>query len=193
METPVLKKVYKDNVVPELRKSQGYANLHQVPGVLKVVLNSGFNATRDKNWINDLQKEMSAIAGQKAMITKAKTSVSNFKLREGMPVGCSVTLRGAKMYEFLERFISIALPTIRDFRGVSSKLDGNGNYTLGITDHTIFPEVASDTGQREAIGMDVTIVTSANSDDEGRELLRLLGMPFRKSSSQSEDSPAENN
>ena len=182
MQTATLKQAYNESILPELQKSRGYKNRHQVPYVVKVVLNSGFNASRDKNWINDLQKDMSSIAGQRALITKAKKSVSNFKLREGMPVGCSVTLRGAKMYEFLERFICIALPAIRDFRGVSSKFDGRGNYTLGITDHTVFPEVPSDTGQRESIGLDVTIVTSAESDDEGRELLRMFGMPFRKSS-----------
>lgn len=194
METVVLKKFYNEKIIPELQKSQGYGNRHQVPSVVKVVLNSGFNATRDKNWISDLQKDLTNIAGQKALITKAKKSVSNFKLREGMPIGCCVTLRGAKMFEFLERLIAIALPTIRDFRGVSTKLDGSGNYTIGITDHTIFPEVPSDTGQRESVGMDITIVTSANSDDESRELIRLLGMPFRKTASQStEQSAPENN
>lgn len=194
METVALKKIYNEQIIPELQKSQGYTNRHQVPGVIKVVLNSGFNATRDKNWIADLQKDLTNIAGQKALITKAKKSVSNFKLREGMPIGCCVTLRGAKMFEFLERLIAIALPTIRDFRGVSTKLDGSGNYTIGITDHTIFPEVPSDTGQRESVGMDITIVTSASSDDEGRELIRLLGMPFRKSTSQaSEQAKPENN
>jgi len=189
MQTVALKKFYNENIVSELKKSRGYDNRHQVPGIVKVVLNSGFNATRDKNWITDLQKDLSHIAGQKALITKAKRSVSNFKLREGMPIGCCVTLRGARMFEFLERFIGIALPTIRDFRGVSTRLDGSGNYTIGITDHTIFPEVPSDTGQRESVGLDVTIVTSATTDDEGRELLRLLGIPFRKPSSQATQQP----
>ena len=190
MNVPTLKKAYLEQVLPELQKTLQLKNRHQVPAMVKVVLNSGFNATRDKNWIKDLQKDMTNIAGQKAVITKAKKSISNFKLREGMPIGCCVTLRGTKMYEFLERFIAIALPTIRDFRGVGSKLDGRGNYTLGITDHTIFPEVPSDTGQRESIGLDITLVTSAQTDEQGLELLKLLGMPFRKSSSQTQENAA---
>lgn len=182
---PTLKKIYLDQIVPELRKSQGYKNVHQVPKVEKVIINSGLNASRDKNWVAEVQKEISSIAGQQAIITKARKSVSNFKLREGMVNGVCVTLRGAKMYDFLYRFINIALPNIRDFRGVSTKLDGSGNYSIGIADSAIFPEISSDTSGRENIGMDITIVTSASTDDEGRELLKLLGMPFRKSSSQS--------
>ncbi|WP_343219087.1 50S ribosomal protein L5 [Cerasicoccus maritimus] len=179
-EIAYLKKHYNDVVVPELKKSQGYANAHQVPKVTKVVINSGFNATKDKNWAAEVQKEISSIAGQHAVMTKASKSVSNFKLREGMPIGVKVTLRGERMYDFLFRLIAVALPNIRDFRGISRKLDGQGNYTLGVTDSTIFPEISADTGGREAIGMDITIVTSADSDDEGRELLQLMGMPFRK-------------
>lgn len=180
MEAPLLKKQYLEVVVPDFLKDGGYKNVHQVPVVQKIVINSGFNASRDKNWISDLQKEISAVAGQRALITKAKKSVSNFKLREGMPVGCSVTLRGNRMYDFLFRLVGVALPNIRDFRGVTAKLDGRGNFTLGITDHTIFPEINSDTQGKEAIGMDVTIVTSADNDEAGRELLAKLGMPFRK-------------
>ncbi len=181
---PALKKAYREQVVPELRKNLGYENIHQVPKLEKVVINSGLNASRDKNWIAEVQKEITAIAGQHAVVTKARKSVSNFKLREGMPNGVSVTLRGAQMYDFLYRFINIALPNIRDFRGVSQKLDGAGNYSIGITDSTIFPEINSDTQGRENIGMDISIVTSATTDKEGRELLKLLGMPFRKSSSE---------
>lgn len=191
MDTPYLKQYYLDQVAPELTKKFGYSNRHQVPVVEKVIINSGFNpSARDKNWINDLQKDISSIAGQRAVITKAKKSVSNFKLREGMPNGVVVTLRGNHMYEFLLRFIAIALPAIRDFRGVSRKLDGHGNYNLGINDHTIFPEISGDTGSRGNVGMDITIVTSAATDDEGRELLSLLGMPFRKQTNTSEQ-PAE--
>ncbi|MDP0497007.1 MAG: 50S ribosomal protein L5 [Verrucomicrobiota bacterium JB024] len=181
---PTLKKSYLETVVPELRKNLGYTNVHQVPKIEKVVINSGLNASRDKAWVAEVQKEITTIAGQQAVVTKARQSVSNFKLREGMPNGVAVTLRGSKMYDFLYRFINIALPNIRDFRGVSQKLDGHGNYSIGITDSTIFPEISHDTSGRESIGMDITIVTSAPTDNEGRELLKLLGMPFRKPSSQ---------
>jgi large subunit ribosomal protein L5 len=146
---------------------------------VKIVVNSAFDATLDKKEIAATQKEISAITGQHAVITKARKSVSNFKLREGMPVGTMVTLRGAAMYEFLYRLIAVALPGIRDFRGVHDKFDGNGNYTLGISDHTIFAEVHSD-GSKRTIGMDISFVTSAKTNAEGRDLLRLFGMPFRK-------------
>jgi large subunit ribosomal protein L5 len=179
MSTPYLKKYYEEQIVPELRKSRGYKNIHEVPRVTKVVLNSGFSATLDKKQIEEIVKDLSSIAGQRAVSTKAKKSVSNFKLREGVPIGVKVTLRGARMYEFLIRLIAVALPGIRDFRGVPDKFDGKGNYTLGISDHTIFPETHGD-GTRHAVGLDVVIVTSAETDDEGRELLRLMGMPFRK-------------
>lgn len=179
MSHPSLKQHYLDSVVPELRKSGQYANIHEVPQVVKVVINSGFDATLDKAQIAETVKEISAVAGQQAVVTKARLSISNFKLRDGMPVGCMVTLRGARMYEFLYRLIGIALPGIRDFRGVHEKLDGNGNYALGISDHTIFPEAGQD-GVKRLIGMDICIVTSASTNDEGRELLRLMGMPFRK-------------
>ena len=174
-----LKKTYLEKIVPELMKSRGYTNRHQVPMVDKVVINSGFDAQVDRNFPEDLAKEIGLIAGQKAVITKASKSISNFKLREGMPIGVKVTLRGEKMYDFLYRFISVVLPLIRDFQGVKRKLDGNGNYTVGITDHTIFPEINSETSKRH-IGMDVTMVTTATSDEEGLELLSLLGMPFMK-------------
>jgi len=176
---PFLKEQYEQTVVPELMKKFGYTNVHQVPRIEKVVINHGFDATIDKAQIEEAVKEVSNIACQKAIITKARVSISNFKLREGEPIGVKVTLRGASMYDFLLRMIAIALPGIRDFRGINNKLDGNGNYTLGITDHTIFAESHGDHSRR-SIGMDITIVTSASSDDEGRELLSLMGMPFRK-------------
>lgn len=182
MNEPFLKKHYKEVVLPELQKALGYKNVHEVPAIEKIVLNSGINASRDKNWINDLAKEMGLIAGQKPVITRARKSISNFKVRQGMPLGAKVTLRGDRMYDFLYRMLVVALPAIRDFRGIPTKLDGRGNYNLGIEDHTVFPEINVDSN-RPAIGMDVTIVTSAATDKEGRELLKLLGLPFRKPSS----------
>lgn len=179
MEQPFLKKHYLETVLPELLKSQGYVNVQQVPKIEKIVINSGFNADVERNYPEELAKEIGGIAGQKALVTRARKSVSNFKVREGMPLGVKVTLRGGRMYDFLYRLIAVALPAIRDFQGVGSKLDGKGNYTLGITDHSIFPEVNTDTKSR-TLGMDITIVTTAQTDDEGRELLRLMGMPFRK-------------
>jgi large subunit ribosomal protein L5 len=179
MEKANLHQYYVDSVVPELMKSRGYSNIHEVPGIEKVVINSGFDATVEKGQIKDIHREISSIAGQQAVITKARKSISNFKLREGMPVGVMVTLRGRQMYEFLYRMLSVALPGIRDFRGVKNRLDGNGNYTLGISDHTIFPEAHGDSGKL-AIGMDICISTTAKTDEEGHELLTLLGVPFRK-------------
>ena len=182
MRIPELKKVYTEEAIPSLMKSQGYGNAHQVPKVEKVVLNSSFGVELDKNGIEELRKDISSLAGQAPVVVKAKVSVSNFKLREGMPVGIKVTLRGNEMWEFLLRLIAIALPSIRDFRGVSDKLDGRGNYTLGITDHSIFPEIKVER-QRVNTGLDISIVTSAETDQEGVALLKLLGMPFRKHSS----------
>lgn len=179
MEATILKKFYLDQVVPELKKKYGYSNPHQVPVIQKTVINSGVSASMDKNVINDVAKDIASITGQKPILTKAKRSVSNFKLRAGMPIGVKVTLRGGIMWDFLYRLIAIALPTIRDFRGVPTKFDGHGNYNLGITDHTIFPEIHPE-HVKQNLGMDITIVTTAISDEEGRELLRLLGMPFRK-------------
>ncbi|HSH08999.1 MAG TPA: 50S ribosomal protein L5 [Oceanipulchritudo sp.] len=179
MEKAYLHQYYLDTVVPELKKARGYKNIHQVPRIEKIVLNTGFDATTEKGQIEEILREISSVAGQKGVITKARKSISNFKLREGMPVGVTVTLRGRQMYEFLYRLIAVALPGIRDFRGVKDRLDGNGNYSLGISDHTIFPETHGDSG-KHSIGMDVCISTTALTDDEGRELLTLLGMPFRK-------------
>ena len=182
MNIPELKKIYLDEVAPALLKSLGLKNVHQVPKIEKVVLNSSFGAELDKNGVIELKKDMTDLSGQAPIVVLAKMSVSNFKLREGMPVGIKVTLRGNVMWEFLLRLIAISLPNIRDFRGVPSKLDGSGNYTLGITDHSIFPEINVER-QRTNTGMDISIVTSAQNDAEGAELLKLLGMPFRKHSS----------
>jgi large subunit ribosomal protein L5 len=177
--TPVLKKRYLEQVVPELVKNRGYKNKHQVPKITKVVLNTGIDADADKNQIADIARDLGAIAGQKPVLTKSKKAISNFKLRQGQVVGAFVTLRGAAMWEFLYRLLAVALPTIRDFRGVSPKLDGQGNYSLGITDFTIFPEITVE-NVKKSMGLDISIVTTAGSDEEGRELLRLLGMPFRR-------------
>ena len=183
MNIPELKKIYTEEAVPAFMKSQGYGNVHQVPKIEKVVLNSSFGVELDKNGIEELRKDMASLSGQAPVVIKARVSVSNFKLREGMPVGIKVTLRGNQMWEFLLRLIAIALPNIRDFRGVPSKLDGRGNYTLGITDHSIFPEINVER-QRVNTGLDISIVTSAQTDEESYELLKLLGMPFRKHSSE---------
>jgi large subunit ribosomal protein L5 len=179
MNQPALKTTYNEQIVPALLKSRGYKNVMQVPKVTKIVLNSGVGTSNDKNVINDIAKDISLITGQKPVITLSRVSISNFKLREGMPVGVKVTLRGNSMWEFLYRLITVSLPLIRDFRGIGKKLDGRGNYSLGIADHTIFPEINVDT-HKHLVGMDISIVTNALDDDEGLELLTLLGMPFRK-------------
>ena len=176
---PTLKKHYTDKVFPELMKLRGYTNKHQVPKIVKINLNSGIDAEADKNQIADVQRDLAAIAGQKPILSRTRKAISNFKLKENQIVGCHVTLRGDAMWEFLYRLLAVALPTIRDFRGVSPKLDGQGNYNLGITDFTIFPEITVE-NVKKSMGLDITIVTSAESDDEGRDLLRLLGMPFRR-------------
>ena len=182
MSQAFLYKQYLEQVAPGLIKELGYKNIHQVPKVLKIVLNTGFGDEMDKSSLEDLRKDFAAIAGQAPVICKARISVSNFKVRQGMPVGLMVTLRGEVMWDFLFRLLAISLPNIRDFRGVSSRLDGHGNYTLGITDHSIFPEINVER-QRTNIGLDVSIVTSAATDKEGYALLSHLGMPFRKTSS----------
>lgn len=179
MQTHVFKLHYIEKVLPAMRESGGYSNLHQVPAIEKVVINTGISATLDKAGVTDTVRDIGLIAGQKPIITKARKSIANFKLREGMPVGAKVTLRGTQMYEFLYRLLSVALPSIRDFRGVPSRFDGNGNYTLGINDHTIFPEISIESAKR-TVGMDITIVTTAQTDKEAAELLKLMGMPFRK-------------
>jgi len=176
---PQLKKQYIEVVVPALKQSRGYTNPHQVPSILKVVLNSGIDAGADKTVIADTQRDLTAIAGQKAVLTKSRKAIANFKLREGQIVGSTVTLRGENMWHFLERLLVVALPAIRDFRGVPTKLDGNGNYNIGIADYSIFPEISLENTKR-MMGLDISIVTSAGTDDEGRELLKLIGFPFRR-------------
>ena len=183
MSQALLQKIYIEKVIPELMKKFGYKNVHQVPAVKKIVINSGFSATVDKNHVAYVNDEIAKITGQRPVTTKAKLSISNFKLREGQPIGCKVTLRGEVMYDFMLRLISVALPCIRDFRGVPTKMDGQGNYTLGVADHTIFPEVSAE-GNTATLGMDICFATSATSDEEGCELLRLFGMPFRKTTTE---------
>jgi len=177
--TPTLKKLYAEQVAPELVKSRGYKNKHQVPKILKINLNTGIDADADKNQIADVQRDMTTIAGQKPVLARSRKAIANFKLKPNQVVGCHVTLRGNAMWEFLYRLLAVALPTIRDFRGTSPKLDGQGNYNIGITDFTIFPEITVE-NVKKTMGLDITIVTTADTDDEGRELLRLLGMPFRR-------------
>lgn len=177
--TPILKKLYTEQVVPGLIKTRGYKNKHQIPKISKVVLNTGIDAEADKNQIADTARDLGTIAGQKPVLTKSKKAISNFKLRENQVVGAFVTLRGNSMWEFLYRLLAVALPTIRDFRGVSPKLDGQGNYNLGISDFTIFPEITVE-NVKKSMGLDITIVTTAENDEEGRELLKALGMPFRR-------------
>jgi large subunit ribosomal protein L5 len=175
---PQLYEYYKKDVVEQLLKGTRYTNRMQVPKVEKVVVNMGINSNHDKDVLAEAQQELATITGQKALVTKAKKSISNFKVRKDMPVGAKVTLRGARMYEFLERFFNAALPRIRDFRGVNPRgFDGRGSYTMGVKDQTIFPEVELDKIKHN-LGMDVTIVTTASTDAEAKELLKLLGMPF---------------
>lgn len=183
MEQALLQKHYKEKVVAALKEKFGYDNAHVIPAISKITINSGFDASSDKNHVAYVNDEIAKISGQRPVTNKAKLSISNFKLREGQPIGCKVTLRGRAMYDFMLRLINVALPCIRDFRGVPVKFDGNGNYTLGISDHTIFPEVSAE-GTSATIGMDISFTTTASTDEEGRELLRLFGMPFRKSSSE---------
>jgi large subunit ribosomal protein L5 len=177
---PNLQKFYKEKVISHLKTKLGVSNPHLVPKVEKVVVNCCVGSQSDrKQAVEDAVNTITTITGQKPVITKSKNSVSNFKLRENEAVGVKVTLRGRIMFEFLERLIKIAIPVIRDFRGVSPKaFDGRGNYTLGITDQSIFPEIKIDEVKR-SLGFDICIVTSAPTDDHGRELLRALGMPFR--------------
>ena len=176
-----LQSSYKNEVAPALKESFGYANLHNIPRVAKVVINVGLGeATQNAKIVDVVDAELQRITGQKPMICRAKVSVSNFKLREGMPIGLKVTLRGKRMYEFLDRLINIALPRVRDFRGIEpNAFDGRGTYNLGIKEHNIFPEI--DTDRMDKLrGMNISIVTTASTDDEARELLRHFGMPFRK-------------
>lgn len=178
---PRLKERYTKEIVPVLMKESSYKNIMQVPKVEKVVLNVGLGeAIQNIKLLDAAQKELSMLTGQKAVATKAKKSIAGFKLRQGMPIGCKVTLRGDRMYEFLDRLISVALPRIRDFKGVSAKaFDGRGNYSLGIKEQIIFPEIDYDKVDM-VHGLDITICTSARTDAEAKALLRQLGMPFRK-------------
>lgn len=177
--TPELKQRYLEIILPELMKNLGYSNRFQIPTIEKVVINSGIKAIEDKSRVKEVKDDLRDITGQEPVITKARQSISNFKLRQGMPVGVKVTLRGANMWEFLHRLINVALPNTRDFRGLSpTSFDGEGNYTFGVTDSAIFPEVSSE-GNKKTIGMDITIVTTAKTDNDGRELLKLIGVPFR--------------
>jgi len=179
MNIPELKKIYIDEVAPALLKSRGLKNVHQVPKIEKVVLNSSFGAELDKNGIEELRKDMTALSGQAPIVIRAKMSVSNFKLREGMPVGIKVTLRGNVMWDFLLRLIAISLPNIRDFRGLPFKsFDGRGNYAVGFPDQAIFPEIELDQIKRQ-IGFDFIFVTSAKTDAQAKAMLKALGMPFR--------------
>jgi large subunit ribosomal protein L5 len=176
-----LREKYNKETVPGLMKHFGYKNVNCVPKLEKVSVNMGVGAaTQNKALLDNAVKDLTQITGRKPIITKAKKAISNFKLRQGMPIGCKVTLRGEVMYEFLDRLISIVIPRIRDFRGISPKsFDGRGNFTVGIKEQTVFPEIEYD--KIDAIrGMDITIVTTADSDEEGRELLTLIGMPFKK-------------
>ena len=176
---PSLQKKYTEQVVPALMKEFGYKSIMQVPRLEKIVLNQGLGAaTADKKLIEVATEEMSNIAGQKAVQTKSRKDISNFKLRKKMPIGVRVTLRSKRMYEFLERLIVVALPRIRDFKGIEGKLDGRGNYTLGITEQIIFPEIVLDKVSR-ITGMNITFVTTANTDEEGYALLRQFGLPFK--------------
>lgn len=176
---PTLKKKYKEEIVPAMMKEFSYKSIMQVPKLEKIVLNQGVGAAiADKKIIDVATEEMTMITGQKAVQTMSKKDISNFKLRKKMPIGVRVTLRRDRMYEFLDRLISVALPRIRDFRGIESKMDGNGNYTLGVPEQIIFPEINIDRVNK-INGMNITFVTSANTDEEGFALLKEIGLPFK--------------
>ena len=179
MANPRLKETYLNEIVPSLKEKFNYSSIMQVPKITKVCINKGIGiAVTDKKLVDVGVEELTTITGQKAVATKSKKAVSNFKLRENMPIGAKVTLRGDRMYEFLDRLMSVALPRVRDFKGVNDKgFDGKGNYTLGIKEQIIFPEISIDKVSR-ITGMDITIVTTASSDEESLELLKAFGMPF---------------
>ena len=177
--TPNLKKLYQDEVAPALMQKFGYKSTMQIPRLEKIVVNVGCSEARENAKVLDaVVSDLTTITGQKAVITKAKKSVANFKLREGMPIGVKVTLRGERMYEFLDRFFNLALPRVRDFRGINANsFDGRGNYAMGIKEQLIFPEIEYDKIDKVR-GMDIIMVTTANTDEEARELLKLMGAPF---------------
>ena len=176
-----LQSVYSEQVAPQLKTKFNYKNVHQIPKLKKIVLNMGLGeAIHNIKIIDSAVEELMTISGQRPVITRARKSIAAFKLREGMPIGCMVTLRGERMYDFFEKLVNVALPRVRDFRGISPKaFDGAGNYSLGIKEQIIFPEIDYDKIDKIK-GMNISIVTSAGSDEEGRELLTLMGMPFRK-------------
>lgn len=178
---PRLKKTYREEIAAQLKEKFQYSSSMQVPKLVKIVINQGVGkAVADKKLIESAVEDMSAIAGQKAMVTRSKKDISNFKVRKGMPIGAKVTLRGDKMYEFLDRLISVALPRTRDFRGISPKgFDGRGNYNLGVKEQIIFPEIDID-NVNEINGYDITMVTTADSNEEAFELLKSFGLPFKK-------------
>ncbi len=182
---PRLKQKYKEEVLPALQEQFQYKSIMEVPRLVKICLNQGVgSATQDKKLVDVAVEEMSIIAGQKAVVTKARKSISNFKLREGMPIGSRVTLRNERMYEFLDRLITVALPRVRDFRGISDKsFDGKGNYSVGVTEHIIFPEIDIDKVSR-ITGMDITFVTTAKTDAEALALLKGMGLPFKNQKNQ---------
>lgn len=177
---PRLREKYLNEVVPALQKEFGYSNIMQVPGLHKVVINIGMGeAIQSAKAMDNAVRDLSEITGQRPVVTRAKHSVATFKLREGMPIGCMVTLRGRRMFDFLDKLVNVALPRLRDFQGVSAdSFDGRGNYTLGIREQLVFPEINYDQVDKVR-GMEITVVTTARSDEEGRRLLRLLGMPFK--------------
>jgi large subunit ribosomal protein L5 len=179
--TPRLKTRYRDEVVPALKSQFGYANPMQVPGLTKIVVNMGVGmAARDAKLMDGAVRDLTMITGQKPLVQRARKSIAQFKLREGMPIGAKVTLRGDRMWEFLDRLLTLALPRIRDFRGLSDRqFDGKGNYTFGLNEQSMFHEINPDTIDRPR-GMDITVVTTAATDEEGRALLRALGFPFRE-------------
>ena len=180
MNTASLKQDYKERIVPILMKEFGYTTVMQCPRLEKIVLNQGLGeAVADKKIIEVALQEMTAIAGQKAVATESKKDIAGFKVRKKMPIGVRVTLRGEQMYEFLERLVRVALPRIRDFKGINNKMDGRGNYTLGITEQIIFPEINID-NITKLLGMNITFVTTAKTDEEGFALLREFGLPFKK-------------
>jgi large subunit ribosomal protein L5 len=178
---PRLKLRYREEIVPALQGEYSYSNPMQVPGVVKIVVNMGVGqAAKDAKLMDGAVRDLTLITGQKPLVQKARVSIAQFKLREGMPIGAKVTLRGDRMWEFLDRLLSLALPRIRDFRGLSPKqFDGNGNYTFGLTEQSMFHEIDPDTIDRQR-GMDITVVTTAKTDDEGRALLKALGFPFKE-------------
>ncbi|CAL8899133.1 50S ribosomal protein L5 [Kocuria varians] len=178
--TPRFKTKYQETVAPALQEQFGYSNVMEMPRVVKVVVNMGLGeAAKDSKLVDNAIKDLTAITGQKPVVNRAKKSIAQFKLREGMPIGAHVTMRGDRMWEFLDRLVTLALPRIRDFRGLSDRhFDGNGNYTFGLTEQSMFHEIDQDRIDRVR-GMDITVVTSAKTDDEGRALLKALGFPFK--------------